>query len=110
MSRATRPNNLFNDSDPPADGERFELLARLGRGVEIERIVSGPLTAPGPHDQPHDEWVVLLRGRAALEVKGTRHELEAGDWLLLPAHTPHTVVDTSVGALWLAVHAREDPT
>lgn len=100
----SRGPNLYDRSTPPPSGERFEVLARLS-SVLVERIVSSGSPVPDMYDQVHDEWVVLLRGEATLEVAGTPVELQAGDTLLLPMHTPHRMLATSEGALWLAVHA-----
>jgi glyoxylase I family protein len=91
------------EADVPATGERFEELARFG-STRIERIVSSASPGGEPYDQSQDEWVLLLRGQAALEVSGQRVELRAGDSLRLPAHTVHRVLSTSAGAIWLAVH------
>jgi cupin 2 domain-containing protein len=103
-----RRGNLFDDLATPGGGERFdELLA--GPGARIERIVSaGQATPEGEwYDQPGDEWVVLLAGRATLLFdRGARVELEPGDWLLIPAHARHRVETTSAdpSCVWLAVH------
>lgn len=94
--------NLFAASPPPT-GETFETLARLGP-VLIERITSSNTPDPSPYDQDHDEWVALLAGSATLELAGVPLELAPGDTLLIPRHTPHRVLATSDGALWLAVH------
>ena len=94
--------NLFEVETPRA-GEHFEALAKL-RGTTIERIVSSASPDLDDYDQAQDEWVVLVRGTAQLEVGGQTLQLAAGDYLLLPAHTPHRVLATSTGALWLAVH------
>jgi cupin 2 domain-containing protein len=96
---------LFPDFQPPVEGERLEeLLTR--KGVRIERILSAPGSMSGPYDQEQDEWVLLLQGRAVLEVAGARIELAAGETLFLPAHTVHSVLDTSADppCIWLAVH------
>lgn len=99
----TTLRNLLDDALPPTEGERFDtLLAR--RNVVIERIVSGALIRPSNYVQDQDEWVVLLKGEATLEVDGQTMKLQAGDSLYLPAHTPHTVLQTSYGTTWLAVH------
>lgn len=100
-----KPGNLFADAAPPVTGERFEDLARV-RNVQIERIVSSDAVEPTPYVQEQDEWVVLLSGEAALDVAGERLELRAGDHVFLPARTPHTVLRTTRGAVWLAVHVR----
>ena len=99
--------NLFTDSAAPAAGERFETLL-AHRNLVVERIVSGADVAAVEYLQPQDEWVVLLRGTATLLVAGETLALTAGDHLFLPARVPHTVVHTSPGALWLAVHLHPD--
>jgi cupin 2 domain-containing protein len=95
--------NLFADAEPPCAGERFDVLLEA-RNAKVERIVSSAAPEPTLYDQPEDEWVVLLRGTAVVEVAGESRALEPGDILHLPAHTPHRVLATSHGALWLAVH------
>lgn len=87
----------------PASGEQFDVLARFG-AAEIERIVSSDAPDGGWYEQAHDEWVVLVRGTARLEVEGETIELGAGDYLSLPAKTRHRMIETSSGAVWLAVH------
>ena len=87
----------------PAAGERDERL--LDRhGVVIEQILSGTLEASADYRQEDDEWVVLLEGHATLVVDGENVELHAGEWLFLPAQVEHTLVATSPGSSWLAVH------
>lgn len=83
-----------------------ELLSQ--RGVRIERIVSGGQATPAdkPFVQEADEWVVVLRGGAAIRLEG--HEeaaLEPGDHLLIPGGTRHWVrTDPDAPTVWLAVH------
>lgn len=81
-------------------------LVELPRAT-IEQILSGVLTQPLAYDQDHDEWVVVLAGRARLLVENEELELRGGDWLLLPAGCPHTVLETEPGTSWLAVHLAE---
>ncbi|WP_051279396.1 cupin domain-containing protein [Chitinilyticum aquatile] len=95
--------NLFRHAGTPSDGERFDLLLAQ-RNLLIERIVSSPRIAATTYVQEQDEWVVLLQGEAVLDVTGELVPLAAGDYLFLPAGTPHTVCRVSDGALWLAVH------
>jgi cupin 2 domain-containing protein len=80
------------------------VLAELP-GVTIEQILSGRLNEPVSFEQAHDEWVVVIEGGARLIVDGTEIDLDAGDWLLVPAGCSHTVVETRPGTSWLAVHA-----
>ncbi len=97
--------NLFRALPPAGGEEHFETLAGSA-GVRVERIVShGHRTPAGQwYDQHEDEWVCLLQGRAELHFDdGTSLALEAGDWLLIPAHRRHRVAATSSPAVWLAV-------
>ena len=83
-------------------------LAALG--TKIERIVSRGQASPPDfwYDQETDEWVMVLAGRARLEIEGeeTPVELGPGQWIDLPAHTRHRVAWTSDDppTVWLAVH------
>lgn len=98
-----RTGNLYADADPPVDGERFKTL--LGhRNLVVERIVSSARIAPSEYVQTQDEWVAMIRGEATLEVAGASVELRSGDYVFLPAGTPHSVRRVSEGALWLAIH------
>jgi cupin 2 domain-containing protein len=84
-------------------GERFETLLSH-KNLVIERIVSSSDISPQEYVQPQDEWVLLLQGEATLRVAGESVELKSGDYLFLPAGTPHIVEHVSQGAIWLAVH------
>jgi len=93
---------LLEASNAPTRGERVEQLLQVG-GTVIEQILSSEVGDAIDYDQDHDEWVVLLAGKANLEIDGDRLALEAGDWLFLPRGTPHRLVRTTQGANWLAV-------
>ena len=95
---------LSPPSDAPARGERSEEVAHLG-GIVVEQILSGALDSPVAYDQDHDEWVVVLDGEATLVVGDETLRLVAGDWVLLPAHQPHRLLETASGTRWLAVRA-----
>jgi len=95
--------NLFHDSQPPAEGERFDTLLSH-RNLQIERIISSSRIESVDYVQEQDEWVLLARGEVSMTVAGEAITLTAGDHLFLPAGTPHRVERTSDGALWLAIH------
>ena len=85
--------------------ELTEVLAQAGP-VRVERILSdGHASPPGFwYDQAEDEFVVVVRGGAVLEVEGgRRQELTAGQWVHLPAGLRHRVARTEPGTVWLAV-------
>ncbi|MCB1909597.1 MAG: cupin domain-containing protein [Rhodocyclaceae bacterium] len=91
---------------PAAGGEEVVEPLHSRAGVRIERIVSRGHQSPEGfwYDQPEDEWVCLLAGRATLTFEdGEALALAAGDWLLIPAHARHRVSATSDPAVWLAV-------
>ena len=99
------PANLFTGLPTLEEGEFFQDLWRQGR-VRIERILSSATPDPGFYDQDQDEWVLLLEGRAVLDLDGERVSLMPGDYLFIPAHTPHRVLETRPAprCLWLAIH------
>ncbi|MHB9098148.1 MAG: cupin domain-containing protein [Syntrophales bacterium] len=75
----------------------------------IERIVSrGQASPPGFwYDQETDEWVLLVKGSAALRFSDGREiALAPGDYLLIPRHVRHRVerTDPEGETVWLAVH------
>lgn len=95
--------NLFENAAPPASGERFETLLQH-KNLVIERICSSVDLPLSQYIQPQDEWVLLLQGTAKIEIDGKVESLKSGDYVFLPANTPHCVQKVSEGALWLAVH------
>lgn len=97
---------LATPDDAPVRGEHTIELAAAD-GFRVEQILSGRLDAAQEYDQDHAEWVVVLTGGAQLEVGGVEHHLEAGDWWLLPAGTPHRLLRTESGTSWLAVRSND---
>ncbi len=102
MARFSR-GRLDEPGAAPERGERVVEIAHLGKAV-VEQILSGRLEAPVDYVQEQDEWVAVLHGAAGLHVAGERFELHSGDWVLLPAGTPHRLEWTEPGTSWLAVH------
>ena len=94
--------NIYNYK-VPSSGEDFSTLFE-GKNIKIIRIVSSDNIEPQEYIQDEDEYVILLEGKATLEIDDKIKELVRGDALLIPAKTPHKVLKTSKGALWLAVH------
>jgi cupin 2 domain-containing protein len=89
--------------------EEFTDLLRRD-AFRVERIVSrGHASPPGFwYDQEGHEWVMVVQGRAGLEIEGEPEvrELGPGDWVDIPARTRHRVAWTQVDppTLWLAIH------
>ncbi len=81
--------------------------------VHIKRIVSHGHTSPSGqwYDQPEDEWVVLLQGKASLEFEdGRLTHMKGGDHLKIEAHVRHRITYTSIDppCIWLAVYIKTD--
>jgi cupin 2 domain-containing protein len=91
------------------EGEITENLLD-GQDFRLERIVSmGQRTPDGEwYDQSADEWVALLTGKAQLRFEGSNDviNLDAGDYLNIPAHRRHRIEWTapSEPTIWIAIH------
>jgi cupin 2 domain-containing protein len=102
-------NNLFAQVPTHLPDEVVEVLVQADT-LRLERIVSlGHATAAGQWlDQRQDEWVVLLRGSAALAFEGESAAvlLRPGDHLVIPARRRHRVerTDPADVTVWLALH------
>lgn len=88
--------------------ELFEKIIENENFV-LERIISeGHASPPGFwYDQDKNEFVLLIRGSAQLLYDdGTKHDLNSGDYLIIPAHQKHRVEKTShtEKTIWLALH------
>ena len=101
--------NLFEKIPAELPEELVQSLD-TARGVRIERIISrGHASPPGFwYDQPRDEFVLVVRGRAGLRIEGREGivVLETGDYLTLKAGVKHRVewTDERGDTIWLAVH------
>ncbi len=100
--------NLFADIPGEMPDEICTQIVRAD-DVRIERIVSrGQASPPGFwYDQETNEWVLLIKGSAALRfVDGSQIALTPGDHVLIPRHVRHRVERTAKDGetVWLAVH------
>jgi mannose-6-phosphate isomerase-like protein (cupin superfamily) len=96
--------SLRSAAEAPDHGELCTDLA-VRPGIRVEEILSSAHVDGRIQLQRHDEWVVVLEGHAVLDVGSQRVDLRPGDWVDLPAGTPHRVVSTEQGTRWLAVHS-----
>lgn len=57
------------------------------------------------YDQQEDEWVLLARGSATLDVANQDPiKMIAGDYIFIRKHLRHRVSEVSTDAVWLAIH------
>ncbi len=107
--------NIF-ENIPVALPEEFSQQILNRSNVRIERIVSRGHRSPEGfwYDQCWDEWVLLVCGRAGLQIDGQPEPvaLGPGDHLFITAHTRHRVAwtENKCDTIWLAVHihSRQD--
>jgi cupin 2 domain-containing protein len=88
---------------PETNTEIFETLLKH-KNVEIKKIISNTMKTPQTFIQKEDEFVVLLKGCAKIEINGIVKKLKSGDTLFIPANTPHTLLKTKKVAIWLTIH------
>lgn len=95
---------LIPDAAEPGKENVGEILC--GTTFRLEHIRSfGDRSAAGFwYDQAMDEWVTLISGSASVEFEDGVLELVAGDSILIKAHQKHRVAQTSVDAVWIALH------
>ena len=106
--------NLFAHIPREMPGEIVEEILRT-EGFRVERIVSrGQASPPGFwYDQETDEWVLLVKGSAALRFSDGREvALTPGDHLMIPRHVRHRVerTDSEGETVWLAIHFGGEPS
>ena len=106
-----RSGNIFSAIPGDLPQELCETLLQTS-GVRLERLVSrGHASAEGFwYEQEEAEWVLLLKGRAAVRIEGEEQAvvMKPGDYLLLPAHCRHRVEWTAAAeeTVWLALHLK----
>ncbi|WP_245806423.1 cupin domain-containing protein [Francisella halioticida] len=76
--------------------------------VHVEKIISyGQVTdTDKPYVQDHDEWVLVLKGKAKLNLEAKEHILEEGRYLFIPKGSKHWLTYTAIPTIWLAIHLR----
>ena len=96
--------NLFEiETLPNIDNEIFKTLLKKD-DIEIKKIISNTLKTPQTFKSQKNEFVVLLKGCAKIEINGEIKKLKSGDTLFIPANTTHTLLKTKKVAIWLAIY------
>ena len=77
-------------------------------GIKIERIISKGQVSPKDfwYDQDKNEFVILLKGSAKLLFENDEQIiLNAGDYIIIPAHKKHRVewTDPETETIWFAI-------
>ncbi|WP_373031143.1 cupin domain-containing protein [Sulfurovum sp.] len=87
----------------PQSGETLTTLLEH-KNIKINRIVSSDDLKVTEYAQEEDEWLVVLEGQATLLLDNEEKELSKGDTLFIPSKTPHRILSTQPGTVWLTVH------
>ena len=98
---------LRGSEDVPSSGEDHRELLR-GDGFSLVEILTGHVETPMGFVGTQDEWVVVLEGRARLDIAGREVVLESGDWVVIPTGRPHEILEVEPATRWLALHGRFD--
>lgn len=94
--------NIY-DYISPQSGETFTPLLEH-KNIRINRIISSDDVEETEYLQEEDEWLILLEGEATLLLNTEKRDLKKGDTLFIPSKTPHRVLSTRSGTVWLTVH------
>jgi cupin 2 domain-containing protein len=94
--------NIY-DYITPKNGETFTTLLEH-KNIKINRIISSDNVEETEYIQEEDEWLVVLDGKATLLLKDEKKTLIKGESLFIPSKTPHRVLSTQNGTVWLTVH------
>lgn len=94
--------NIY-DYITPNKGEDFTTLLEK-ENIKVVRIVSSDNLEDKDYCQEEDEFVILLKGKATLNIDGKNKILTKGDTLYIPAKTKHKVLSTQKGTLWIAIY------
>ncbi|AIT10025.1 cupin [Candidatus Francisella endociliophora] len=100
--------NVFDIVPKSSDEEIFTDLLKKDN-LQIEKIISYGQVTPidQPYIQDHNEWVLILKGRAKVKLEDNGYTLEEGEYLYIPKNMKHWVTYTSNPTIWLAIHFKD---
>jgi cupin 2 domain-containing protein len=108
------PANVFDYLPQHLPDELVQTLLST-KDLRIERIISQGHASPAGfwYDQDQHEWVMVLNGAARLLFDGADKpiEMQAGDFVNIPAHKKHRVEWTTPDepTVWLAIYYHNLP-
>lgn len=104
---ATQPERVvpFDQSKRQRMGDRtFQLLVNkdVGSRIVTQFIGSIPVSKAAPHRHLYEETIVLLRGKGRMWTEDLKADVEAGDFIFLPAKQVHSLQCTDPDGMLLA--------
>lgn len=96
---------IFNNQLKWQKGKEYVngLLSLEGARVEIITSFSAPSKKDFWYDQSEHEFVMVISGKAVLNIEGETVKLKKGDYLTLPPNKKHRVEKTSLKCVWLCI-------
>lgn len=97
--------NIFeNDTKITKNKEIIDSIL-ADKNCRVESITSSFCSSPEGfwYDQNENELVFLCKGKAVLNIEGTKINLKKGDYFNIPAHKKHRIESTSKTCVWLCV-------
>ncbi|SNC68315.1 Cupin domain-containing protein [Hymenobacter gelipurpurascens] len=89
-STSFRSGSLLAGGHTPLGETKAQvLLEKNGQKVIFKTFRQGEVMPT--HDAPMDVLVTVLAGRLIITVDGTPTEVEAGDYVIIPAGAPHAL-------------------
>ncbi|HZT98044.1 MAG TPA: cupin domain-containing protein [Ktedonobacteraceae bacterium] len=97
MNKERASNNSLTSPRSINDSINYQEDAVVSR--ELLRKATGTVTlfafdknqGLSEHTAPYDAFVMITDGQAEITVSGVKHELQAGEMLLMPANSPHAL-------------------
>ncbi|AAK25119.1 cupin domain-containing protein [Caulobacter vibrioides] len=92
--------NLAEEASSLPQAWRSKILGRTG-GANIKIIRMDEAGIPTESHADFDEGFLVVEGHMTLEIEGRHIAMKAGDFYLVPAGQPHSVLPGARGVLFL---------
>ncbi|MCL5730198.1 MAG: cupin domain-containing protein [Candidatus Pacearchaeota archaeon] len=104
----TTIENLFTGIQKPENEPEIFKNIKLMENARIELVRSNYNEIPSRiYDQEEDEFVMIVKGRAKLLLEQNDKpeivEINPGDYLTIPRHMKHKVMETEKDTYWVTV-------
>ena len=96
--------NLLQNIPKIENGNELFLNLLEYKNIKVEQICSNSVLNGSYYKQAHDEWILLLKGEAHLEIENLPYLLKKGDSLFIEKEQEHRVLTTDPDTIWLAIH------
>jgi quercetin dioxygenase-like cupin family protein len=81
----------LSDAIAYADGGVVSKQVMKSKGGNVTLFAFDKDQGLSEHTAPYDALVQIIDGKAAITIGGDRHELKAGELIVMPANVPHAL-------------------